>query len=254
MNELVSIITPSFGSEKFISAAIESVMNQSYKNWEMIIVDDQSPDDSNKVIEQYCFSDKRIKLIKLNGNVGPAKSRNKAIEEASGRYIAFLDADDLWADKKLEKQLGFMSKYNVKLSYTAFQMIDEQCSASLGAFTGVPSKVSYWDLLKTCHIFCSSVIYDSKHLGKLYMPDIPKRQDFALWLKILKEVDFAYGIDEVLMFYRVRKGSVSGNKFKAARYQWLVYRNVEKLSIFRSAYNFLFYVFFGLKKYRGKRN
>jgi teichuronic acid biosynthesis glycosyltransferase TuaG len=254
VTNLVSIITPSFGSARFISKTIESVINQNYENWEMIIVDDVSPDSSNEIIERYSRNDSRIRLIKLKVNAGPAEARNRAIKEASGRYIAFLDADDLWAEDKLEKQLKFMSINNVEISYTAFQMINEEASEKVGAFTSVPERVSYEDILKTCHIFCSSVVYDTIHLGKLYMPNIRKRQDFALWLKILKRVRFAYGVDEVLMFYRIREDSVSSNKLKASLYQWMVYRDVEKLPLIKATYYFICYAYFGLKKYRGKKN
>jgi exopolysaccharide biosynthesis predicted pyruvyltransferase EpsI len=131
-------------------------------------------------------------------------------------------------------------------------MIDEQTSISVGRHTSVPSKVSYEDILKTCHIFCSTVIYNTEYFGKLYMPDILKRQDFALWLRMLKQIDFAHSIDEVLMLYRIRKESVSSNKIKAARYQWRVYRDEEKLSLISSFYYFINYAYFGIKKYKGK--
>lgn len=252
MNNLVSIIMPSFGSQRFIAASIESVIRQTYTNWELIIVDDVSPDNSNELIECYQKKDSRIKLIKLETNSGPAQARNQGIKEAIGKYIAFLDADDLWADNKLEKQITFMCENGVEFSFTSFQMIDEQTSVSVGRRTSVPSKVSYEDILKTCHIFCSTVIYNKEYFGKLYMPDILKRQDFALWLRMLKQIDFAHSIDEVLMLYRIRKESVSSNKIKAARYQWRVYRDEEKLSLISSFYYFINYAYFGIKKYKGK--
>lgn len=166
----------------------------------MIIVDDVSPDNSNKIIEEYCKKDSRIKLIKLKENSGPAVARNRAIK---GRYIAFLDADDLW---KPEKQINFMIEKNCALSYSAYETMSEE-----GKIIVPPSKLSYKDILKTNYIGCLTAIYDTQ---KVYMPLIKKRQDYGLWLKILKETDFAYGLDESLATYRLMSNSVSSNKFK----------------------------------------
>jgi glycosyltransferase involved in cell wall biosynthesis len=248
MNSLVSIITPSYKSEKFISQTIESVLAQTYQNWEMVIVDDVSPDNSNEVIKQYVKNDNRIKLIKLEKNSGPAVARNRAIEEAQGRYIAFLDADDLWKPNKLEKQLAFMDANELALSYSSYELIDEE-GGSLGLFT-TKEKVTYEDLLKTCSIGCLTAIYDTKPIGKVYMPNIIKRQDYGLWLKILKKTNHAKGILEPLATYRILKNSVSSNKFKAAYYVWRLYRDVEKLNVYQSCYYFMHYAYNGLRKYR----
>ena len=248
MNNLVSIITPSYKSEKFISETIESVLSQTYQNWEMIIVDDWSPDNSNKIIEEYCEKDDRIKLIKLEKNSGPAVARNRAIEEAKGRYIAFLDADDLWKPEKLEKQLLYMNENNLAFAYSSYDLIDEN-NNNIGTFI-TKEIITYEDMLKTCSVGCLTAIYDTKKLGKVYMPNILKRQDYGLWLKILKKIGSTKGILEPLAIYRIRKDSVSSNKIKAAQYQWKIYREVEKLNLFQSVYYFIQYAYYGVRKYK----
>jgi len=247
LKDLVSIITPSYNSDKFISKTIESVINQTYDNWEMIIVDDCSPDNSNEIIEEYIKQDNRIKLIKLDKNSGPAVARNTAIKKAKGRYIAFLDADDLWLPDKLEKQLNFMNTNNLEFTYSAYKLIDENDN-DLGVFSP-PALANYNSLLKTNFIGCLTAIYDTKKIGKMYMPNILKRQDYGLWLKILKEIKTTKGIIEPLAMYRIRKNSVSSNKLKAAMYQWKIYRDVEDIGFFKSLYYFANYIYFGLKKY-----
>jgi len=248
---MVSIITPSYNSEKFISQTIESVLAQIYQNWEMIIVDDCSPDNSNQIIEKFIKTDRRIKLIKLENNSGPAVARNTAIKEAKGRYIAFLDADDLWLPNKLEKQINFMNKNNLSFTYSAYTLVDEEDN-DLGVF--IPrEELSYEDILKTNDIGCLTAIYDTEKLGKVYMPNVLKRQDYGLWLRILKKIEKTKGILEPLAIYRVRKNSVSSNKLKAAKHQWKIYRKVEKLSIFKSSYYFLHYAYNGLFKYKKEK-
>ena len=245
--DLISIITPSYNSEKFISQTIESVLSQTYQNWEMIIVDDKSPDNSNIIIEKYIKQDKRIKLIKLNQNSGPAVARNLAIKEAKGRYIAFLDADDVWYPDKLEKQIAFMKENNLVFTYSAYELIDEN-NNSIGKFVP-PSFITYESMLKTCSVGCLTAIYDTKKLGKIFMPIIDKRQDYGLWLKILKKIKVTKGLNETLAKYRIRKNSVSSNKLKAAKYQWKIYREIENLNLIKSIYYFLHYAYNGIKKY-----
>lgn len=248
MNNLVSIITPSYKSEKFISQTIESVLSQTYQDWEMIIVDDVSPDNSNEIIEEYKKKDNRIKLIKLEKNSGPAIARNRAIEEARGKYIAFLDADDIWYENKLEKQIKFMNERSLALTYSSYDLMDEE-ENGLGRFM-TKDKITYNDLLKTNSIGCLTAIYDVEKIGKVLMPNIIKRQDYGLWLKILKKVDYAEGILEPLAKYRIMKNSVSSNKLVAAKYVWKLFREVERLNIFKSFYYFCFYVYYGVKKYK----
>lgn len=234
-NELVSIITPSYKSKRFISQTIDSVLAQTYQNWEMIIVDDVSPDNSNKIIEEYCKKDSRIKLIKLEKNSGPAVARNKAIEESKGRYIAFLDADDMWKSEKLEKQIKFMQEKDCILSYTSYETMSEE-GALQNKFINPPLKLSYKDLLKSNYIGCLTAIYDTQKVGKVYMPLIKKRQDYGLWLRILKKTDFAYGMEESLAIYRIMSDSVSSNKFKLLKYHYKLFTEFEDISSFRALY------------------
>ena len=246
----VTIIMPSYDSEKFIIESIESVLAQTYSNWELIIVDDCSPDDSNKIITKYVDSDGRIKLIKLQKNSGPAVARNTAIEAASGRYIAFLDSDDVWLPNKLETQINFMHDNDLAFTYSSYRLVGED-NEHLGVFI-TKDKISYFDILKTCSVGCLTAIYDTKKIGKQYMPLILKRQDYGLWLKILKLIGETKGISEPLATYRIRKNSVSSNKVKAAKYQWKIYRDIEKLSFLKSLYYFVFYAYNGVTKYKNK--
>ncbi len=208
MNNLVSIITPSYNSEKFIANTIASVLAQTYTFWEMIIVDDCSTDNSVKIINS--FKDKRIKLITLKENSGAAVARNKAIAKAKGNFIAFLDSDDFWYPNKLEVQINFMVKNNYKLTYTSYQQVDE--NATPIKKIECHKKLSYQDLLSANRIGCLTAVYAADKLGKIYMPTIRKRQDYAFWLSILKKIDYAYGIQQVLANYTIRNQSISNNK------------------------------------------
>ena len=248
-NSLVSIIMPSYNSEKFIANSIDSIISQTYQNWELIIVDDVSSDNSNDIIESYIKKNDCVKLIKLDKNSGPAIARNRAIKEAQGRYIAFLDADDLWMPQKLEKQIAFMQKESIALSYTGYYRIEEGNGEIIDQIH-VPKKVDYSELLKQNIIGCLTAIYDTEKIGKVYMPEIRKRQDFGLWLKILKRVSYAYGLDEPLAYYRVRPDSVSSNKMLASTYNWKLYREVEKLPIYKAIYYFGWYTFKSILKYK----
>ncbi len=249
MNDLVSIITPSYDSEQFVSQTIESVRNQTYVNWEMIIIDDVSTDSSNQIIKEYIAKDSRIKLIRLEKNSGPAVARNKGIREAQGRYIAFLDSDDCWHPDKLLKQITFMQEKNIALSYTSYYRIEEENGKIIDR-TNIPPKVNYSGLLKQNIIGCLTAIYDTQKIGKVYMPDILRRQDFGLWLHILKKVPYAYGIDEPLAYYRVRTASVSSNKILASQYNWKLYREVEKLPLYKAVYYFGWYTYRSILKYK----
>jgi len=247
-NSLVSIITPSYNSEKLISQTIDSVINQTYKNWEMLIVDDLSTDNANVIIENYVQKDSRIKLIKLEKNSGAAVARNKAIKKASGRFIAFLDSDDLWYANKLEIQLKFMKQNDLSFTYSSYDLIDEK-NTKIGTFK-TKNIINYEEMLKTCSVGCLTAIYDTHKLGKVYMPDILKRQDYGLWLKILKQMDAAQGVLEPLASYRILEKSLSSNKIKASYYQWKIYTKVEKLSFVKSIYYFTLYAYYGFMKYK----
>lgn len=235
LNSLVSIIIPSYNSYDFIHKTIDSVINQTYPNWEMIIVDDVSPDNSNEIIEEYIRKDDRIKLIMLEKNSGPAVARNRAIEEARGRYIAFLDADDLWKPEKLEKQIKFMQEKDCALSYSAYETMSED-GVKLNTVISPPNILTYTELLKSNRIGCLTAMYDTNKIGKVYMPLMKKRQDFGLWLKILKMTDAAYGMSEVLGTYRLMSNSVSSNKLDLLKYNYSLFREHQGFSVIKSLY------------------
>lgn len=242
---MISIITPSYNSEKFISQTIESVICQTYQDWEMIIVDDVSTDNSIVVINKYITLDSRIKLIQLNKNAGAAVARNTAIEMALGRYIAFLDSDDLWLPEKLEKHILFMQQTNYPFTFSSYKKISENGEDYLGTISA-PEKINYQELLKTNVIGCLTAIYDTKYFGKVSMPLIRKRQDYGLWLILLKRTDYAYAINEALATYRVRADSISSNKLNTISSIWCLYRDVEHLSILQTTYYFLHYSLNGI--------
>ena len=243
---LVSIIMPNFNSAKFINETVDSVINQSYKNWELIIVDDCSTDNSIEILSQY--TDDRIRLIKSEQNYGAALSRNKAIEAANGSWIAFLDSDDLWAYDKLEKHLSFMVDKSAVFSCTDYKVIDGD-RKEVSQFSPKKDEYFYNDILKHNCIGCSTAIYDAKKLGKVYMPLAEKREDFACWLEILKRGYSVCYFHEFLAEYRVHGKSVSSKKSKMIKHQWNVYRKFERLSIFKSAYYMLHWALKGFFKY-----
>lgn len=240
----ISIIMPAFNAEKFINKAIGSVVDQSFADWELIIVDDCSTDDTYLIMEKFAQADARIKLLRLEGNAGAAVARNAGIQQARGHYIAFLDSDDSWLPHKLESQIEFIRCKQAAFVFSAYKKVDEEDN-DLGTM-GVPEKVAYHNLLKSCVIGCLTVMYDTHKLGKVKMPLINKRQDFGLWLKLLKKTDFAYGQNEVLAEYTVRKNSLSSNKKSAASFQWKLYREVEQLTLLQSCYYFSHYAALGM--------
>ena len=251
MNIVISIITPSYNSAQYIGRTIDSILQQTYKNWELLIIDDCSTDNSREVIQSYVNQDARINLICLEQNSGAAVARNTGIENATGRFIAFLDSDDTWHPKKLEQQVNFMLNHNYALTYTKYHQVNEN-GEKIGELH-FPLKTSYRELLKTCVIGCLTVMYDTHKLGKVYFPLIRKRQDYALWLKILKQVDYAYCVPEDLASYTVRSDSISANKWKAAQYNWKLYRDIEQLNILSSAYYFLNYAIRGIIRSKFKK-
>ena len=247
MNSLVSIITPSYNSAKFIKECVESVLAQTYTNWEMLIVDDCSQDNSKEKIVVLCENDERIKIISLDKNIGSAGTRNVAIQKAKGKYIAFLDSDDLWEPQKLEKQLLFMSKNNIAFSYTTYQTISEDGSIDINIIKA-PKQMTYHSYLKNTIIGCLTVVIDREKISDIEMPNIRSSHDMALWLLIMKRGFVAYGLDESLAKYRVVSSSKTANKIKAAKDVWKVYREVEKLSFLYSSWCFVNYIFNAIKK------
>ena len=240
MNNLVSIITPSYNSSRFIEECVGSVLSQTYVNWEMLIVDDYSADNSLQILKKY--NDKRIQLIELDKNVGASESRNVAIRKAKGKYIAFLDSDDLWEPQKLEKQISFMEKEDVAFSFSTYQPISDDDS-KLYSIIHAPKIVTYSSYLKKTIIGCLTVIIDREKTGVFEMPKIRSSHDMALWLLIMRRGFDAYGLDENLARYRIVSTSNTANKWRAAKDVWKVYRQFEKLSFFYSIWCFLNYAF-----------
>ncbi len=240
MNDLVSIIIPVYNAEKFIDETINSVKSQTYTNWELLLVNDCSTDNSTNLIEKH-LKDDRIKLINNKQNSRAAISRNNGIKEAKGKYICFLDADDKWHNEKLEKQIKFMKEKKCAFSYTGYEFADENCIPN-GKKVFVPNKLSYKQALKNTTIWTSTVMFDMTKLSKkdIYMPNV-KSEDTASWWSILKKIDYAYGLNEILSYYRRSGGTLSSNKFEAIKRIWNLYRNVEHLNIFKSSYCFFWY-------------
>ncbi|WP_065218843.1 MULTISPECIES: glycosyltransferase family 2 protein [Butyricimonas] len=229
--ELVSIVTPAFNCGMYISDAIESVLAQTYCEWEMIIVDDGSSDGTFDVVSRYTISDSRIRYIKISSNTGTANARNIGIGFANGRYIAFLDSDDLWMPEKLERQIAYMHLHNVAMCCTAYKLIFDG-GGELGR-TVFPKNTTNFDeaMWGKGTIGNSTVMLDTKMLRSIEVPDIRKRNDLALWLRLLKEQPCFYGMAEVLTAYRKRKGSLSSNKLSLVKYHWLLFRKIENMSV-----------------------
>lgn len=246
-NKLVSIITPVYNGEKYIEECIKSVLNQSYKNIEMIIIDDGSTDNSENIIKKYTKSFPFIKYIKCIENNGIWAARNIGIEKAKGRFISFLDADDIYKENKIKNQMNFMLKNNYAFTYTAYDLINEN-STSLNKVIKAKEYEDYDRLLKGNDIGCLTVMIDRLKINTPIKFENYHHEDFVLWLKILKNNVVAYGIDEILSSYRKSNSSVSHNKIKAALWTWNIYINVEKLPLNKAIHYFLKYTMNGFRK------
>lgn len=246
---LVSIIVPVYNSEKFLKDTIRTVKEQTYQNWELILVNDCSTDNSKDLIKKCVKEDIRIKLVNLKENSGAAIARNTGIAEAKGKYIAFLDADDLWNQEKLEKQIKFMEENKYEFTFTNYEFTDEKGNKT-GKIVNVPKELTYKQALKNTTIFTSTVIFNVQELGKklIEMPNVRRGQDTATWWKVLKTGVIAHGLNESLSLYRRSNNTLSANKIKALKRTWNLYRNVEKLSLIRSFYYFCWYCFNAVKR------
>ena len=247
MNNLVSIITPSFNSSKYIKETVDSVLRQTYENWELIIVDDGSKDSSANIIQDLTNTDTRIKGFYFDKNIGAAEARNVAIQQAKGKYIAFLDSNDLWELEKLEKQISFMQTEDIAFSFSTYQPMSEDGS-KLYSIIHAPKIVTYSAYLKNTIIGCLTVVIDREKAGDFEMPNIRSSHDMALWLLIMKRGFDAYGLDENLARYRIVSSSNTSSKWRAAKDVWKIYREVEKLSFLYSSWCFLNYAFNALVK------
>lgn len=245
MEDLVSIIIPVYNAEKYIRQTIENIQNQTYTKWELILVEDVSEDNSYEIIKSW--ESEKIKVIQLEKHSGPAIARNAGIKLAKGRYIAFQDADDLWALDKLEKQLKWMQEKEYAFTYTAYQYIKK--GGRLSKKIEVPEQLTYLQALKDVRILSISVILDSKKITKeqMQMLDV-KSEDVATWWNILKQGYKAYGLNEVLVYYRRGEKTLTSNKLTWWKNRWNLYRRVEKLSWAKSLYYFSFYLMYGIWK------
>lgn len=232
MSELVSIIIPTYNTEKFIELTLQSVQHQTYQNWEMILVDDASTDQTVGVIEKYAQNDNRIKLFKLSKNSGNGFARNVALEKATGKYIAYLDADDLWFPEKLEKQIAFLKANNLPFTFSFYESIDEEGN-DLNRRVEAPLNLTYNQLFFCNYVGNLTAIYDAEYFGKIILPASQKRQDWRLWLTILKQIKTTKPVPEPLAFYRIRKDSISSSKFRLIKHNFGVYREFH-------GYNFFF--------------
>lgn len=225
MGNLVSIIMPSYNTGRFIGETIESVLAQSYTNWELIIVDDCSEDNTDDVVSRY-RADRRIRYIKNEKNSGAAISRNRALREAKGKWIAFLDSDDLWESRKLEKQIAFMEKHGYYFSYTNYLEIDEE-SVPNGKYVTGPKRITRNGMYNYCWMGCLTVMYDAETVGLIQIEDIKKNNDYAMWLNICKKVD-CFLLDDALARYRKRNGSISNQGYlKLIRWHYKLFREAE---------------------------
>lgn len=236
MDDLVSIIMPSFNTAKYIEKSIKAVQAQTYANWELIIVDDCSTDNTNEVVSKY-LKDVRIHYLKNQVNSGAALSRNKALREAKGRWVAFLDSDDLWLPDKLKIQLNFMIKNQCSFSYTQYEEIDEN-DRLLGVRVGGPKKITKTGMFNYCWPGCLTVMYDAKKVGLIQIADIKKNNDYAMWLKVIQKTD-CFLLDENLALYRRgRIGSVSTHSINTMiRWHYKLYREAMGENIFCSLMN-----------------
>ncbi|WP_088839208.1 glycosyltransferase family 2 protein [Listeria sp. ILCC792] len=244
---LVSIIMPAHNAEEHIESSINSVMLQTYQNFELLVIDDCSQDQTVNLVRGY--QDERVKVIELKENVGVAAARNQGLKQALGKYVAFLDSDDLWKVDKLEKQIQFMEDRELALSYTAYEVIDAAGEKVTGRVT-IPENISYRQLLKNTIIGCLTVIIDIEKTGKIEMPNLGGAEDTATWLSILREGHKVAGLTESLAYYRKgNTSSLSNNKLHMAKQIWLVYRENQKLSFLQSLIYFPCYVWNGFFKH-----
>lgn len=249
MNDLVSIITPTYNSEKFIVSTIQSVQKQTHTNWELLIVDDCSIDTTVEKIKTIQQQDNRVQLFQLSKNSGAAVARNTGIKNAKGKYITFLDADDIWFPDFITNSIATIQTTSIPFVYSSYRRSNEDLQFVYSDFI-VPEKVTYTDILKSNSISCLTAFINIEVLGKEFMPLIKKRQDMGLWLRYLKKIPYAYGITKPQAIYRIRENSLSRKKTDLIKYQWEFYRKIEKLSFFQSVYYLFHWAYRGFLKYR----
>lgn len=247
MNDLVSIIMPSYNTGSFIADSINSVLSQSYKNWELIIVDDCSSDDTEQIVSSY-LDDNRIVFLKNEINSGAAASRNKALKYAHGRWIAFLDSDDLWMPQKLEKQIEFMTKNNYAFSYTNYSEIDVDGGLNGTNITG-PKKITKSGFFNYCWPGCLTVMYDRDVIGLIQIVEIKKNNDYAMWLKVCRKANCYLLAEDLALYRRGRIGSVSTNSVKTMiGWHYKLFKEAEGQIAIIAFFNTVRNLFFGVSK------
>lgn len=239
---------PAYCAEGTIGESIQSVLRQSYTNWELIVANDCSPDNTPHIVESFCKRDERVMLVNAEINGGPAAARNLAISKARGRWVAFLDSDDFWLPEKLSQTIEFAKLNDSALTYTGYKRVNADCTV-VGGYIPAPTSLNYFQLLGNTAINTSTVLIDRSRTGTFRMK-ITYYDDFACWLEILKKGFIAYGLNEDLTRYRVLSGSVSRDKKKSALEVWKAYRNVESLGFLMSTKYFISYAFHALLKYK----
>lgn len=245
MNELVSIIMPNYNCARYLNQAIDSVIAQTYTNWELIFVDDCSNDNSLDIVTQY--DDERIRILQNNQNSGAAISRNYAIREAKGKWIAFLDSDDIWYSAKLEKQIAFMENNNYNFSYTQYCEVDE-IGNDIGIIISGPKKITKLMMYSNNYLGCLTVMYNREYIGLIQIENLKKRNDYAFWLKISQKAD-CFFLDEILAKYRNRIGSVSHQgKFVLFKHHYKLFRYGEKMNTISSVFLAILNCFFWVVK------
>lgn len=248
MNPLVSIIMPCYNAERYIAQSIESVLAQTYTNWELLITDDCSIDNSVKIAQKYCLQDDRINILVPDEHQGTAVARNLSISRSKGRFVAFLDSDDVWVKEKLEKQIGYMLENDKVFTYSSYEVINHQ-GLSKNKIVNDAGVMTYNKYLRNTVIGCGTVVLDKEKIGYFSSPILKTSQDMSLWLSIMKRGFDAYPVPGPLLKYRITPGSATSNKLKAARDVWRVYRDIEKLSLLKSIGCFICYTFNAVKKH-----
>ena len=244
----VSIITPAYNAEKYIEETIQSVKAQSHSNWEMIVIDDGSTDNTASIVAHFAKEDGRIILIKNGQNKGVALSRNEGLKIANGKYAAFLDSDDLWDEDKIKKQLDFMETNHCVITFTSYQKFSAK-TREYGKVIKAPKSVSAEELLGNTIIGCLTVMVNREEAGEFYMPNLKHMEDQATWYSIMQRGYEAYGLPDVLAYYREEDKSLLSNKAKAAKLQWNVYRSYFRFSVGKSVGYFAKYAKNAVKKY-----
>lgn len=249
-NKLVSIVTPLYNGERFVRQTVESVLSQTYPEWEMVIVNDGSKDKSDQIVREYAEKDCRIRVLS-QPNGGSASARNHGIREARGRYMVFLDADDYWDATFLEEQLRFMKEKKAAIVCASCRRVDNLGKEVLQPFI-VPARIGYKDLLRTCSLTCLTTLIDREAFHDICFREELRslRDDYVLWLSLLKQVPYAYGNPKVLACYRLNSNGVTANKWKMIKPQFMVYYKVEQLGLMHSIYYLIHWAVNGVMKYR----